>query len=349
VKFLDRISEDEAKIIELRLLGYCRDETARALGVSQGKVSKVWATMPTCIETLIDLSRKMRKLGLLPTDALKGVNFLQLLAEHKVAPEKISLFLETVKKASIEARYQPEKVIEAQMQLAHLEDKSGKSYPEAIHEFQTLIDRIPELKKKNSRLQLKTKRNRRLRDEALKEAEMTPQELSEYRHTKAKLRECGLEMDDAYIVRKVLDNIKEAGHNPRHVVFLFKKHDSLTKSLASIERQLPPKRKELENLNRAIDEGRHAIFSLQEEKRRLEDITKQQRGFINNLNYQSYLIRNNIEELEKRRGALITWIGRKLNLSVEQIEYLRLDSEFDVMLALVDNELKDALRTRYGA
>jgi hypothetical protein len=46
---------------------------------------------------------------------------------------------------------------------------------------------------------------------------------------------------------------------------------------------------------------------------------------------------------------MIAWIGKQLGLSREEIDKLRLDSQFDMMLAAIDNKLRDALRSRYDA
>lgn len=181
MEFLDRISSEvEAKIIEMRFQGFSRDETARILMVGEGTVSGIWGSLPSCLEPLRDLSKTLRKLNLLPHDALKGVNLLQLLAEHGITPEQIPTSLKAIVKASIEAGYPLEKVIQASIKLADLENQSGTTYPKALKRFRTLTQQIPELKQEKSQLHLETEEYRRLRNEALEQARTTPQELSEF-------------------------------------------------------------------------------------------------------------------------------------------------------------------------
>jgi len=328
--------------------GFSRDETARILMVGEGTVSGIWDSLPRCLEPLRDLSKTLRKLNLLPNDALKGVNLLQILAEVGVTPEQISISLGAIRKVSIEAGYQPEKVIQASIKLADLENQSGKTYPEALTVFRTLTQQIPELKQEKSQLHLEIEENRRSRNEALEQARTTPQELSEFFDCKAAFRGYGMNINDVQTVRKVLDNITEAGGNAKHFVSLIKKHGSIAKSVAYFERQLPIKQNELTNLLSQIRECQQVILQLQEQRKQLEAITNSQKKSINNSNYQLNLILANIAELEKRREALITWIGKQLNLSQEEIENLRLNSQYEIMLAAIDNALRDTLRSCYG-
>jgi hypothetical protein len=349
VGFLNRISSEvEARIIEMWFQGFTRDEISRALKVGGGTVSAVVNSLPVCLKLLRDLSRTLRKLNLLPNDALKGVNLLQLLTERGVTPEQIPISLEAIRKASIEAGYEPEKLIQASIKIADLENQSGKTYPEALKEFEELTQQIPQREEKKLQLQLEIKENRRLRNETLEQTKTTPQELSEFFDCKVALRRHGMKINDAKTVRKVLDNIKEAGGNPKHIVSLIKKYGSIAKRVAYFERQLPIKQDELANLLSWIKECQHVVSQLQKLKDQLYFTINSQRNAINNNNYQLDLILANIAELEKRRQALITWIGKQLSLPQEEIENLRLNSEYRIMLEAIDNALRDALRSCYG-
>lgn len=350
VEFLNgTFSENEARAIEMWFQGVSRDEIARILMISQGTVSAILGSLPSCLEPLRDLSKALRKLNCPPSDALKGIRVLELLAEIEVTTEQIPIFLEAIKKAPAEAGYQPEEVVQALVRLVELENQSGKKYPEALSEYKTFTQQTPELRRENSQLQLEIEENRRLRNETLERANTTPQELSEFFECKAALSEYRMNINDAKTVRKVLDNFRQSGGDPKHLVSLVSKCASITKSLVTVERQLPAKRDELANLERAIKELRQVISQMQNEREQLEIILAQQKDAINYNNYQHSLIITNIAELEKRREALITWIGKQLNLPQEEIEKLRLNSQFDLMLATLDNLLKDAIRSRLGA
>jgi hypothetical protein len=142
-----------------------------------------------------------------------------------VTAEQIPSFIQAVKKMSTEARYQPSYMIQAAMKLSNIEVTSGKEYPAAIAEFETAIKSKKELDKENeertnenSRLQIETEKNRRLRNETLEQVNTTSQELSGFQSCKTALLEYGLHIEDVETVRKAFDNIKEAGGNPRLVV-----------------------------------------------------------------------------------------------------------------------------------
>lgn len=343
---MNRISpEVEAKIIEMWFEGFPRDEIARVLMVGEGTVTAKLNSLPPCLTLLRDLAKALRKLNLLPGDALKGVNVLQLLKEHLMDPEQMPIILEAIKKASKEAGYRPEEVIKASMELVKLENESGKRYPEALKEFRTITQQIPELRREISKVQVETVENIQRRNETLRRANTTQKELTEYFDCKAALHDYGMNIKDAKTTRQVLDNFKEAGGNSKHLVSLVKKRDSIAKSLAAAERQLPAKREEYAYLEHAIKELRQVILQLQENKRQLDVILTQQRDAINRNDYQLNLILANVAQLERRRQGLIAYIGKKLNLPQEKIENLRLNSEFEIVLQIIDNEMRDALRS----
>lgn len=350
MELLNRVSpEVEAKIIEMWFQGFPRDEIARILMVGEGTVTEKSKSLPPCLEPLRDLSKALRKLNLLPSDALKGVKLLQLLVERGATPEQIPISLEAIEKTCGEAGYKPEEVIQASIELAELENLSGREYPQALEVFKTLTQQTPELKRQNSQLQLEIEENRRLRNETLERANTTPKELSEFLDCKSALRGYGMDISGAKTIRKVLDNIKEAGSNAKHLVSLIKKHGSIAKSVAHMERQLLIKQDEHTNLLSQIRECRQTVFQLQGEQEQKESIINSQRHAINVNNCQLNLVQANIAQVERRRQALITWIGKKLDMPQELVERLRLDSEYEIVLEAIDNALRDTIRSRYGA
>jgi hypothetical protein len=155
-----------------------------------------------------------------------------------------------------------------------------------------------------------------------------------------------MDINEAETVRKVLDNIKEVGGNAKRFVSLIKKQGSITKLIAYFEGQLPTKRDELANLLSNISIHQQNIVQLQDEENRHTITITLQNNQINSNNYQLNLISANIAQLERRRQALITWIGKQLNLSQGGIDYLRLSSEFEVALAAIDNGITDLIRAR---
>lgn len=231
-------------IIEMWFQGYSRDETVEILTVSEGTVSNIVRSLPPCLAPLRDLSKLLRKLGLTANEALERATIHQLMAQYRLTPEEVTLFFEAIKKWSTEKAYQPEKVIQAYTEIMKIEHQSGKAYPEATREFETATQQTPELVRQNSQLQLEIQKNRQACEESFEQAKTTSEELSEYRDTKIAFRKNGINMKNIKTIRRVLDNIKEAGGNTKHIVSNVKKHDSLAKSVDYLDEQLPIKQKE---------------------------------------------------------------------------------------------------------
>lgn len=330
------------KIFELYFQGYPRDEIAKILMIGEGTVTERLKILPSSVQFLRDLGKAMRRLDLVPQEALKGVNLLELLAKYGIAVEELPTSLEAIRKVSVQAGYEPQKLVQATIKLADLENQAGAPYPEALKKFETLTQHITEAENEHSQLLLEIQESKRLRNAALKQAKTTSQELSEFLDCKAALHEYGMEIRDAVTLRRGLDNIREAGGNAKRLVSLIKKHRSIAKLVAYFERQLPKKQDEFANLCSRIKECQQTILQLREEENKLTIIINSQKDAINGNNYQLSLVLANIAELEKRRQALITWIGKQLNLPREEIDNLRLNSQYGIMLAVLDNALRDA-------
>ena len=343
-------SEVEAKIIEMWFQGAPRDEIARALMVAQGTVSTVIGSLPSCLEPLRDLSKTLRKLGIPPNAALEGANLLGLLAEYGVNPEQIRTFLGTVRKTSTEAGVQPREAVQASIKIADLESQVHASYPEALRRFEVLTQQIIKGEKNHSKLLLKTRKSKRLFREAFKQAKSTPQELSEFLSCKAALRRYGIDINDLETIHSALNNIKEAGGDCKLFVSLIKRHSLITKADDYLEKQLTIKQDKLANLQSQIKKRQPIVRQLKYEETHARETINSQEEAINVNNYHLNQVLANIAELEKLREALITWIGQQLNLPRSEIDNLRLNSQYDIVLAMLDNELRDAqarLRARW--
>ena len=349
-------SEIETKSVELWFEGYTREHIAKTLGIGEATVSDIIGTLPSCLQMARDIAVANRKHNLTLADARKGVEVIVQLAAVGVSPEQIPSFIQTVKKISQEAGYQPSHIIQAGMQLSNVEAESRKEYRVAIEDFKTAIKKKRELDKRNeertkenSQLQLEIEENERLRNETLRQAKTAPQEISEVLDCKVALRQYGMDISDAATVRKVLDNIKEVGGNAKHLVSLVKEYGSVAESIAYFERQLPIERDKCSNLISQIEQYRGIVSRLHDEQEQWERIINSQKNAFNSNLYQLDQIRKNIAALERIRGALITWIGKQLGLPQEKIENLRLTSQYEMMLAAIDNALTDTLRSRYRA
>ena len=133
------------RIVELWFKGFPRDTIARRVAVSGSTVSKVISQLPECLRELRALSVELRKSGKSLPEAFKGSKLLSKLHDIGVELEQLQDFIRVVNKLSRKAEYQPKTVVEAAMEISDLEEKSGKSYPEIIDEFQAKTKQVRNL------------------------------------------------------------------------------------------------------------------------------------------------------------------------------------------------------------
>jgi hypothetical protein len=253
-------SELEIRIIEMWFEGVPRDEIAKRLMVSEGKVSSTVGSLPSCLEPLRDLSKKLRKLNLLPHDAIEGVNVKQQLTEVGLTPEQVPISLQAIKKASTEAGYTPEQVFRAAAKLANLENQAGKEYSEAINEFENKIiqsqqmgRKIKEQKQQLSDLKHETKAAKQQRDQALEKANKTEKQISHLENLEAKLRSYGVNLEDAEDLQKYLENMKETRQDPKFFVSFTKKIGSIEKHIFQLAAQEKARKQSLNIIEKDIE------------------------------------------------------------------------------------------------
>ena len=344
------LSEKEEPAITQWFEGDQRKVIAEKLDMGESTISDIINSLPECLQIARNIAVACRKQNRTLADAWRGLNVDSQLSAVGVTPEQIPIFIQAVKKISTDTRYQPEQLIKAAMKLSELETQSGKQYPQAMAAYEKALNRRKDLdeenkahEKENAKLRLNIEKNKSLCDEYCEKEKTTPQALSEFLTCRKALQEYGMDLNDTETVRKALDNLKEAGGNPTILVSQMNTLGSIEKSVAYLKWQQALKQDELADLDAKITEYRNTVMQLQEEKNRIEYTIDWQRNNLKAVNYQITQIQGNINELEKRREALITWIGKKLNLTQGQILKLRKDTEFDLMLIAFDNAIKDYL------
>lgn len=329
-------SEIEKRIIEMWFEGYPRDEIAKVLGISGSTVSERIDRLPKCLTPLRDLSKMLRKLNLLPIDALKGINVIAQLGEQDVTAEQIPFLIDSFKKIATESIYQPEQLIKASTKTAELESQSGKEYPEAIKDFETAIQKEKELVEKNkkheeenSRLQSEIKENKKRRNQTLRQANASPKEAREINTIKSRLRVHGADLNDGKNLARYLDNMKETGYDPHRFVAFSKKHSASEKSLTRLERrraQTQAKLCELDNSVRNLDAEKRqeeAIVSSLKHQRNLL------RAEIESYSVQLREIKDEIEETECVRQATIDQIARMQGMDTGEAANLRFQKQLE--------------------
>lgn len=330
--------EMEQRIFELWFSGEPRDNIARKLRISGYTVSERVNRLPECLTPLRDLSVELRKLDLLPVDALQGVEALRQLAEIGVKPEQIPSFVQAVQKISTEAGYQPEQVIQAAIKLSEIETQSGKTYLEATKDFETLTQENAGLKQENTRLQREILENKKKRKQTLKQANMTETEISRVNLLNARLRSHGVDLYDTENLLKFLVNLKEMKFNPRRFVSLSKKHDSLTRSLSRISAEIQEKSLTLVALRREIQTERTTISELQSTIRYCQEaatkanyIKSQLEAEVNSKSTVLWNLNADIAEKERVRQALVIQNARLSGVPESEIQEYQLQKRLELL------------------
>lgn len=314
VEFLSRTPfEVVVKIIIMWFQDYSRDETARISGASEGTVSAVWALLPSSLEPIRDLSKVLRKLNLLPNDALQGAHLRQLLAEHGVTPEQLPTALEAIKKASTETGYQPEKVIQASIKLADLEKKSGKTYPDALKEFQTLPEQVKELEQEKSQLALDIKEKKEKRRQTLKKAGVTEKEISRVNKLESNISYYGIDLFDPEQLLDYLGNMSETGQDPRTFVSFTKKIGSIERHLSDLDDQKQMKIAALGYANQQIES----------KKTEVDQLKADHEAFMAQANQE----RESMRQATAEEDAKLQKMKADVDVATSQLNNLKIDIE----------------------
>jgi len=264
--------QTEERIIELWFKGLPRDTIARRTGVSGSTVSKIISYLPECLRELRDLSRELRKIGISPSEALKGTKLHSKLADLGVEPDQLKDFLKATGKLSRKAEYQPKQVVQAAMKLSDLEETSGKLYVEAIREFKTKTEQTPKLEEKNVKLQEEIDKKDRTRKQRLRQNRVTAKEIEYVKALRQTFRRYGISLTDAENLLEYLKNMQEIGGNPKKFIRFTREHGSLKGRSTYLENQKKQKAIELKEIEDNIETAgkelskRQTAVSRQEKK-----------------------------------------------------------------------------------
>jgi len=255
--------QTEERIIELWFKGLPRDTIARRTGVSGSTVSKVIGELPECLRELRDLSRELRKIGLSPSEALKGTKLRSKLADLGVEPDQLQDFLKVVGKLSRKAEYQPKQVVQAAMKLSDLEEVSGKLFVEAIRDFETNTEQSRKLEEKNARLQEEIDKKDNIRKQRLRQNRVTAKEIEYVKALRQTFRRYGISLADAENLLEYLKNMQETGGNPKKFIKFTRSHGSLKGRSTYLENQKKQKAIDLKEIEDNIENAGKQFFKLQ--------------------------------------------------------------------------------------
>jgi cation transport regulator ChaC len=294
---MNRISPDtENRITSLWFQGYLRDTIAQITGVSGSTVSEVIARLPQELTGLRKLAVGLKKYGLSVSEAGNGAKLLGKLAELGVDFSDLQDFLEAAEKMCRGSDYEPRHAVQAAMKLQNLEKASGKPYPQAILDFETV--KVATEKQEQKRLEL-THEIRELQEQRKREIatnRITEQEIAYNADLRQDLRAFGVDLSDVENLRKYLQNMREMQADPKKFAEYTRVHGSLLKQMAFLEQRkneemlslqgLQEKQRiaevasgacqsSLSKLNKLVDEEQNRLQVLREETTQAEENNKQ--------------------------------------------------------------------------
>jgi hypothetical protein len=358
---LNRVSRDiERRVFDLHFRGVPRDAIAHQLGISPATVSEILSVLPSQLDALRVLSVELRKNNMIPAEALLGIRIMKDLVALGSEPKQFSSSLEAVIKMSADAKYRPECVVQAATRLVELENEAGKDYPEALKEFEAVTERTSQerqqgkkLKTRNSQLQAQIRDNEGRLAQVFKASDEAPQDISEYKKVKAKLREHGLSLNDVDVVTKLLDNVREVCGDVNMLVSLVKKVGSLIREKADLkndtkrissEQAYIRNQNEIEGANLRLK--RNLNLEL-ERKIQANQWTLSSQASQIQINYdQLCRISFYYQRIDQLLKEAIGEIGRIIGMDDQKIEWLQLEADFEIVYRELQKRFKAFLKQR---
>jgi len=268
------------RIIELHLKGYVRDVIARKVGVSTGAVSNVINLLPESLEDLRTLGVELRKSGKSLHEALECTNLCRQLKEMNVELDQLEGYVKAMRRFSRKARYEPKQVVQAEIRLSNLEDESGKSFQEAIKEFETKIKETQRLDGKMLKTQEVIEEKEKERRQKLRLNRVTEKDIRHVKELQQKLARRRISLADVESLEKYLVNMKETGMNPRNFTRFTREFGSIKGRLTYLENQKKEKILELAGLKKEIKDAKIENSKLEN---RISELRKEEKVRIGRL------------------------------------------------------------------
>ncbi len=155
--------EIEYSVMELYVSGDNFQEISAQVGVSVGYVSSVKEKYEEKLgkgdlDATHEFTKKLRKLGISPQQALTGARTFSLLEENKLKSEELELFLNKVSKIMQEKDFELSTIIDAYEKVLILQSRSKVSLEHLPAEYESLSNKAIKLQKEISEL-VSTKKN----------------------------------------------------------------------------------------------------------------------------------------------------------------------------------------------
>jgi chromosome segregation ATPase len=262
--------EVEQEIMRLRLKGSTRDEIAKRLGISAGKVSTVLSDFDRIskrdgmnvtarnydvegdVGSLVNLAVQLRKSGVTVAEASGGARIMGKLRNLSVDEEDFEGFITQVYLASKEAVLTPKNVVGSATELFRLREETGLEYHE-------LIARCGAASEEKTKLEDDIRKLKKEKEDALGEKKATIELLNEYVKLRDSLKGYGLDVKGLPRLKALLENAEELGYETKAVIEGLSKVESLTEKKRELEKEVKELEEKANSLSRKAEEAQSSI------------------------------------------------------------------------------------------
>jgi hypothetical protein len=273
-------TEDEKLVMREYLLGTTRDDTARKLKVSTGKVSAIWLIIQSILgdagEALRELSISLKKSGLSLVDCRDGYEASAALRRLGVKDiTGTTRFVESIYKGAIESNSGPKEVLQQALRLTELEAETGRSADAIFETLSSFGERESTLTKTISDLQAKEKEAKDATESALREGNITLEQVKAFDESRQSLQRLGQNVKDVPRLARMMTAAAEQRHDVKRILKFMSKEGSLREEIAELEKRVSNLKGLEEKLDRrtgVLNKEVERKENLLEEAERLEKI-----------------------------------------------------------------------------
>lgn len=205
--------EVEEAILRRLLEGATYREIQREFGVSLATINRIVEDarkrLPD-VDTLMKLSRLLRKSGSNIFDATRGARLQEKLNLFDVTPDELEHYLKLTER-SFSDEVLDNKILEAAIKLMRLEEKCEKPYEAILRDFEFMLSEATRLKAEKKVLEEKKRTLKKDLEKAEKDRDILNSEVERATATHKRLRKIGIEKIDT--LAKFVEEFEALGYD----------------------------------------------------------------------------------------------------------------------------------------
>ncbi|MGI0012662.1 MAG: hypothetical protein ACREBU_04350 [Nitrososphaera sp.] len=214
------LSEVDNRIVSLWYAGIAREEIARLLGVSVGKISAV-------------IQQEMRLVGELEVNAMRRLS--KAVAKCKLAPQEVQKILPLFNAYKDANSPDPDTLIEVIYHVTRIGKESGITLAQVPSDLERILKSKEEIERGINLLQKARAEIEEKTSQKLRESEQTDESIKEFARTTEYLSNQGLSIDSPKKLMNAILNAEESGYDGKALVERISANRSL--EIEKIERE----------------------------------------------------------------------------------------------------------------